>query len=172
MHGDQAEGHRWVREVEHGTKAGHQADRNKRTAAILGLFLLAQLVPYGRNHQNPRVLVEPAWDNPATRALAKQACFDCHSNETRWPWYSHVAPTSWLLQRHVDEGREVLNFSDWTRTYEEAGESAETVLDGSMPPWDYALVHGDARLSPEQKRTLARGLNATLGSADREGHEE
>src|SRR5690242_16317240 len=83
----------------------------------LGLLVVAQLVPYGHDHTNPRTVAEPAWDSPATRALADRACFDCHSNQTRWPWYSHVAPTSWLVQHHVDEGREVLNFSTWNRTY-------------------------------------------------------
>ena len=85
------------------------------TVAVLGLVLVAQLIPYGRNHRNPPIVAEPTWNSPSTRALAERACFDCHSNETRWPWYSHVAPTSWLVQNHVDEGREVLNFSDWNR---------------------------------------------------------
>src|SRR5690349_11025724 len=66
--------------------------------AITGLFLLIQAVPYGRAHTNPPVVSEPHWDSPRTRELAKRACFDCHSNETRWPWYSHVAPMSWVLQ--------------------------------------------------------------------------
>ena len=60
------------------------------------LFGAIQLVPYGHNRSNPPVTGEPAWDSPQTRAYAKQACFDCHSNETIWPWYSYVAPASWL----------------------------------------------------------------------------
>ena len=133
--------------------------------AIVGVFGIIQLVPYGRDHSNPPVVVEPAWDRPSTRALAVRACFDCHSNQTAWPWYSHVAPTSWLLQQHVDEGRRVLNFSDWSRTYEEAGESAETVLDGEMPPASYTFLHPSARLSAAEKRELADGLTATIGIA-------
>jgi hypothetical protein len=131
--------------------------------SILGLFVLAQLVPYGREHANPPVIVEPSWDRSATRALADRACFDCHSNQTRWPWYSNVAPISWYLQNHVNEGREVLNFSEWNRTYEEAGESGETVLDGSMPPRGYLLLHPEARLTATEQRVLARGLDASLG---------
>jgi hypothetical protein len=61
---------------------------------LVGGFLLIQLVPYGRAHANPPVVKEPAWDSPTTRALAKRACFDCHSNETVWPWYTNVAPVS------------------------------------------------------------------------------
>jgi hypothetical protein len=93
-----------------------------------------------------------------------RACFDCHSNETRWPWYSQVAPPSWFVQRDVEVGRRVLDFSEWDRTYEEAGESARTVLEGEMPPATYLLLHPSARLSPEEKQSLANGLAATVGS--------
>ncbi len=89
---------------------------------LLAGFLLIQLVPYGRNHTNPPVLQEPNWDSPQTRALAQRACFDCHSNETEWPWYSHVAPVSWLVQRDVEEGREKVNFSTWGQGGAEEGE--------------------------------------------------
>lgn len=128
------------------------------------LLLLIQLVPYGRDHTNPPVVREPNWDRPLTRELAVRACFDCHSNQTHWPWYSHVAPASWLLQHDVDEGREVVNFSEWQRTYEEASESAETIREGTMPPWYYVVLHPRARLSAEEKNELIRGLNATLGT--------
>ncbi|HVJ20025.1 MAG TPA: heme-binding domain-containing protein [Polyangiaceae bacterium] len=132
--------------------------------ALATLGLLIQLVPYGRDHSNPPVVQEPRWDRPLTRELAARACFDCHSNKTRWPWYSHVAPVSWLVQHDVDEGRRVVNFSEWGRPYEEAGESAETVVEGTMPPVTYLLTHPAGRLSTEEKAELVRGLNATLGS--------
>jgi hypothetical protein len=131
--------------------------------SVGGLLALAQLVPYGRDHENPPVAAEPAWDQPSTRALAVRACFDCHSNETRWPWYSRLAPTSWLVQNHVDEGRDTLNFSQWNRRYEEAHEASEAVLAGSMPPPSYLLLHADARLQPAERTALAHGLDATLG---------
>ena len=82
----------------------------------LGLLLALvaiQVVPSGHRSVNPAIIAEPAWDSPVTRALAKQACFDCHSNETVWPAYSRVAPVSWLIQHDVSEGRAVLNFSKW-----------------------------------------------------------
>jgi hypothetical protein len=138
--------------------------------AGLGLFAVLQFVPYGRDHTNPAVVREPAWDRPATRALAVRACFDCHSNETRWPWYSHVAPVSWPMQRDVDVGRRAVNFSEWDRPYEEAGESAETVLEGEMPPAMYLWLHPSAQLSTEEKPALVNGLTATLGS--RTGEED
>ncbi len=83
--------------------------------AVVGAVALAaiQFVPYGRDHTNPPVTASPAWDSPRTEQLVRAACYDCHSNETVWPWYSSVAPASWLLQRDVDEGRDHMNFSEW-----------------------------------------------------------
>jgi hypothetical protein len=132
---------------------------------VVGALLVAQLVPYGRDHTNPAVTAEPPWNAPATRALAERACFDCHSNETRWPWYSNVAPLSWLVQADVAEGRRDLNFSEWTRRYEEAGESGETVRNHEMPPQSYLLLHPAAKLSNVEREQLAAGLDATIAPA-------
>lgn len=135
------------------------------SVATLGLLLVAQLVPYGRDHRNPPIVAEPAWNSPATRALADRACFDCHSNETRWPWYADVAPMSWLVQSHVDEGRQELNFSDWNRSTSEADEAAEAVREREMPPRSYLLLHPEARLTDAERDQLARGLGASLGAS-------
>lgn len=131
--------------------------------AVAG-FLLIQLVPYGRDHTNPPVQSEPNWDSPQTRTLAQRACFDCHSNETNWPWYSHVAPMSWLVQHNTDEGRRYLNFSTWNQggASHEAGESMEAIAEGYMPPADYMLIHSDARLTQAEKKVLLDGLRATI----------
>jgi hypothetical protein len=134
-------------------------------AATLVVLLGVQTVPYGHAGSNPPVVAEPSWDSPATRELAKQACFDCHSNETVWPPYSRVAPISWLIQYDVDEGRAVLNFSEWQRVQEEAVEAAEVVLDREMPPALYRLAHAHARLSEADRVRLARGLARTLGGS-------
>jgi len=139
---------------------------------IGGLMLIAQLVPYGRQHTNPPILDEPPWDRPETRALAKTACFDCHSNETRWPWYSHVAPVSWLVQHHVDDGRSQLNFSEWSRAGEEADEASETVRSGEMPPASYVMLHPSARLTADQRAQLARGLAVLSRSRGAAEHDE
>lgn len=133
------------------------------SAVLIGGLLLIQLVPYGRDHDNPAAVAEPSWDSSQTRELTVRACFDCHSNETVWPWYSYIAPVSWLVQRDVDEGREELNFSEWNRPQEEAEESAETVREGSMPPRTYLLTHPEARLTDTELAALADGLAATLG---------
>jgi len=133
--------------------------------AIMVVGALAiQLVPYGRDHTNPPVIAEPAWDSTVTRDLAVRACFDCHSNETIWPWYSSIAPASWLTQRHVDEGREKLNFSEWGTREQEVDHSERLIKEGEMPSWDYLLMHPEARLSDAEKQQLIDGLNATFGS--------
>jgi mono/diheme cytochrome c family protein len=83
--------------------------------ALMALLVALQFIPYGRNHTNPPVLAEPAWNSAQTRALFFQACGDCHSNQTIWPWYSNLAPVSWLVQRDVQEGRREFNVSEWGR---------------------------------------------------------
>lgn len=135
------------------------------TALVVG-FLVIQLFPYGRDHTNPPVTGEPAWDSAETRAMAVVACYDCHSNETAWPWYSNIAPFSWLLQRHVDEGREDLNFSQWGTGEQEADEIVESVRNGEMPTWDYELIHPDAALSDAEKQAFLDGLIATFGAGE------
>lgn len=138
---------------------------------LAGGFILIQLVPYGRDHTNPPVLAEPQWDSAQTRELAQRACFDCHSNETLWPWYSNIAPVSWLVQRDVDEGREHLNFSEWGRGGgEEADELAEVIYEGTMPPRSFLITHPEARLSDTELQVLARGL-ATMGGGEGEFRE-
>jgi mono/diheme cytochrome c family protein len=125
----------------------------------------AQLAPWGRDHTNPPVRREPAWDNARTRELAVRACFDCHSNQTEWPWYSSVAPVSWMTGGHVKEGREKLNFSEWDRPQHEATKAADVVRSGDMPEWPYMWAHKEARLSPEEKEALIAGLRATLAGS-------
>ena len=131
---------------------------------VLALGAGIQAVPYGRHHTNPPVVAEPNWDTPRTRELVVHACFDCHSNETVWPWYSHIAPISWLVQHDVDRGRRDVNFSEWNRPQKEARASAKTVREGEMPPWIYTIRRASARLSPAEKESLAQGLAATVGS--------
>jgi mono/diheme cytochrome c family protein len=141
---------------------------------LLGLLLVIQLVPYGRDHRTPPTTGLVQWDSPRTEELAQRACADCHSNDTNWPWYASVAPISWRIQAHVVEGREKLNFSTFDKPQEEAHESAETVEKGEMPPWDYMLAHPEARLSPAEKQELIAGLALTFGreEADGEGRGE
>ena len=130
---------------------------------IVVLAIAIQLIPVDRT--NPTIVSEPNWDSPATRALAKDACFDCHSNETVWPWYSKIAPVSWLTWRDVEEGRDHLNFSDWDNQHVRAGEIAEVIDEGEMPPWFYVIMHPEAKLSDSEKQALIDGLLATTGQS-------
>lgn len=120
----------------------------------LGTFLALQLVPFGRAHENPPVSEEPPWPSARAEEIAGRSCAACHSNTTNWPWYSHVAPASWLVTIDVREGRDELNFSTWDRDAGEADDAVETILDGSMPPLRYLLMHPGARLSDEEQRIL------------------
>ncbi|MFN8629073.1 MAG: heme-binding domain-containing protein [Chloroflexota bacterium] len=135
-------------------------------AIVVAGFLAIQLVPYGRSHDNPPVTAEPQWDSPATRDLAARACFDCHSNATVWPWYTNIAPVSWITQRHVNEGRSKVNFSTWGTGRQEAEHVGRQISSGEMPPWDYLLMHPSAQLTYEEKAQLIQGLQKTLGSGE------
>lgn len=128
--------------------------------AAVGLVI--QFVPYGREHSNPAVVNEPVWYDAATLELARGACFDCHSNQTVWPWYSNIAPISWMLTRDVTGGRESLNFSDW-KSNDQALAAAESIEEGSMPPFQYGLMHSAARLSAEDSAKLIAGFRAMAG---------
>jgi hypothetical protein len=125
------------------------------------LFGLAQLVPYGRNHTNPPVVQEVQWDSPQTLALAQRACYDCHSNETVWPWYSNVAPASWLLAADTAEARDRMNFSDWGSRSQPA-ELIVHQIEGEMPPSRYTAIHPAARLSADEKAQLIAGVRASI----------
>ena len=128
------------------------------------LFLLIQIIPIGAQRTNPPVVAEPNWDSPQTRVLAKRACFDCHSNETKWPWYSYIAPVSWLLANDVLTARAAFNFSDWRAGDMSSAVMAEQINSGRMPLPQYLLMHPTARLTDAEKRQLIAGLNATLAS--------
>lgn len=130
--------------------------------AAVVLFIAIQLVPYGRDHTNPPVIQEPKWDSPQTRELAARTCFNCHSNQTDWPWYSNIAPISWLLYRDVIDGRQQLNFSEWNRPQREARQAPQKIEKGEMPQWYYIPLHPEASLSAAEKKALMDGLRATV----------
>jgi len=130
---------------------------------LVASLVVIQVVPYGRDHTNPPGGRQIAWDSPRTQELMTDACMDCHSNLTKWPWYSNVAPISWLVQSHVDDGRDELNLSTGEPEIEKM---VEVIRDGSMPPWTYKLAHPGARLSEQEKQDLIRGLEATFGGGE------
>jgi hypothetical protein len=130
---------------------------------ILGSFIFIQFF---------RVEMNTAEEVPATdfitastdmpeelKELFKNSCYDCHSNNTNYPWYGHVAPFSWLLDQHIRNGKHELNFSEYdTLTSRKKiailDELCEVVIDSSMPPSNYLMLHSDAILSEEDKEML------------------
>ena len=148
---------------------------------LVVLLVAAQLVPYG-SAENPPVETDIAAPEDVRQVL-RRACYDCHSNETVWPWYSHVAPAKWLVRHDVEEGREHLNFSTWNRyDAEERDEAFEEVVEvmdeGEMPPAVYTPLHADARLT-DADRALIRdwamaqgGVGGEAGERSRAGVED
>ncbi len=133
--------------------------------ALIVLVIAIQFIPFGHAHSNPPVTQEPNWNSPQTRELAVAACYDCHSNQTNWRWYTNIAPISWLTQADVNGGRNNLNFSEWDQHPERTQRIVRAIQDGSMPPAWYTPMHPSARLSSSQQQALIKGLEATFGAS-------
>jgi hypothetical protein len=132
--------------------------RKKSVVALVVVVVLIaiQFVPVNRS--NPPVRGEINAPQPVAEVL-RRSCYDCHSNETHWPWYSHVAPVSWMLADHVQEARGHLNFSTWGELSDEERSGAvyeiwEQISEGKMPLRSYLIMHPDARLSDRAVETL------------------
>jgi len=122
----------------------------------------AQLVPVDRTNPPVRVEVQAP---PEVHAILRRACYDCHSHETRWPWYSHVAPVSWLVSHDVHEGRGDLDFSDWPQLDFEArdlqlADIRKQIEKKKMPLWYYLPLHPDARLSDADRAKIVEWTRA------------
>ena len=142
--------------------AGRRRRRWRRWLSIgavglVVLFGVIQAVPFGRGG-NPPVTKAAAWPSTQAQALAESGCYDCHSNLTERWWATRIAPVSWLAQNDVSGGREHLNFSEWDTPQAALDEVVRAVRSGSMPPIQYKVVHGDARLSDAERRQLIDGL--------------
>ena len=131
----------------------------RRLIVIAVVALLAsQLIPIDRDNPPVKGEVSPP---SAVHAILKRSCYDCHSNETHWPWYASVAPVSWLVASDVHEAREHLNFSTWQgysadKRRELREEIRENVENGEMPLWFYLPMHPNARLSAADVQSIAR----------------
>jgi hypothetical protein len=136
-----------------------------RVLAVLAvLFLAIQLVPAGRTNPPPTKSLEAP---PDVLAILRRSCYDCHSNESRWPWYAYVAPVSWLVVHDVEDGRKELNFSHWGDLTQKkkdsaAGEIVEQVERGQMPLEKYLWMHGDAKVSPADLAVLTEWSESEL----------
>jgi hypothetical protein len=130
---------------------------------LVAVAVLIQLIPRGRVHTNPAITKEPAWNSPQTADLARRACYDCHSNETTWPWYSKIAPVSWLVSHDVNTGRRHLNFTQWDQPQRHAKDVAEQLREDEMPPWYYTPLHPRAKLSDAEKQAFIAGAEKSFG---------
>lgn len=145
--------------------------RYLRRAMWLGLLALIAAQAFRIDRTNPPIRQDVAAPREV-EVLLRRACYDCHSNETVWPWYSQVAPISWLLARDVREGRRELNFSTWdaydpAKKAKKLKESAKEIAEGEMPPWFYVAVHRDAALSPADTGRLRAWTDEELAKLAR-----
>lgn len=139
----------------------------------LGLLAVLVIIQFFRiDKENPEVIPRKDFitqTNPPEniKTIIRNACYDCHSNTTKYPWYSNVAPISWWLKHHIDEGREELNFSEWTdynlkKQLHKLEECWEMIEEGEMPLESYLITHDEAELSAEEKELLIEWFK-TLG---------
>jgi hypothetical protein len=132
--------------------------------AFIAVLLLAQAIRIEKS--NPPVSADISAD-PAVKPLLRRACYNCHSNETVWPWYSNMAPASWLVGSDVKEARRRMNFSEWG-TYSSEIQSqklrgiAEEMESGEMPPWYYALAHSESRLNQVERDQIMNWADNAL----------
>lgn len=141
-------------------------------------FLAIQVVRPDRTNppvDSSRTMHSQLQPPPEVASILERSCADCHSNQTRWPWYSNVAPASWLLVDHVNHARSHMNLSEWTK-YErkDADELLEEVCEettkGAMPLPSYLLIHRSSKLSPQDVRTLCEWSEATRQRLAMEEH--
>jgi len=134
----------------------------KLTGSSLAMFII--LVIIGSvvvDHSNPPVTYNGIkWDSPQTEDMMRHACYNCHSNETVWPWYSYIAPVAFLVSKDVQEGRSTLNFSTGQGQMEPRN-LARQIQKGKMPPPIYLIMHPDANLTDQQKQDLIAGIHAS-----------
>ncbi|MEO8611929.1 MAG: heme-binding domain-containing protein [Chloroflexota bacterium] len=128
-------------------------------AVIVVGFIVLQVIP-GFAPTNPAVQYKVTWSSAETASMMRRACYDCHSNETIWPWYAQFAPISWLVVHDVNEGRQKLNFSEGTGEME-ARELIRQIESDKMPPKIYLTMHPDANLTADEKAALIAGIQAT-----------
>lgn len=139
-------------------------NRKNIILGVLIIFFMIQFVPYGHDHNNPKTKSQISWDSNTTKKLFEASCADCHSYNTKWPWYSYVAPVSWMITHHVNEGRENFNISMYNiQKHNKTKDAAHELEENEMPLLGYTLLHKEARLSKENKQKLINGLIKTFG---------
>ena len=144
--------------------------RNLQRGVLLSLMVLLvaiQLAPSGVTNPPSKGEVRAP---PEIQDTLRRSCYDCHSNQTRWPWYGHVAPFSWAVARDVELGRRQLNFSEWGDYYPVTRRRklqwmGRALRQEEMPPLSYRLIHPSSRLSRRDRAQLERWIDTELVSA-------
>lgn len=139
---------------------------------VLGLIIIIQFIPRHYNISNTidRKDISEVFETPSeVNAILRNSCYDCHSNNTRYPWYNKVQPVSWYMERHIEEGKKELNFSkfgDYSSRRQKSKLKAviNQIKDGEMPLDSYTLIHRDARLSTSEKKVLYNWMNKLIDS--------
>jgi hypothetical protein len=156
----------------------------KRWKIILGglllLLLVVQVMPVDLpvvSKDNPGDIIKSGLVNPDVANLLKTSCYSCHSNETQYPWYSYVAPSSWLVKRDVAKGRDELNFSTWSaldqrKMLKKLDDIATEVGEGNMPMPIYTLIHSSAKLDETQRQLIVTWTEAAMDSVAEMEEEE
>ena len=134
--------------------------------AICGFLLIAQVITI--QHTNPALKGDLAAP-PQIKSLLRRACYDCHSNETRWPWYTYVAPVSWLIEHDVERGRQELNFSEWGSYYLATRRRKLQWMDRAlreenMPSWTYRILHPGTGLTERDLLVLEQWIEAEISN--------
>lgn len=137
----------------------------------MGIFIVVAIQFFGPRPTNPPVRVEISAPD-SVRTLLHRACYNCHSNETQWPWYSRVAPVSWFVVGHVNEGRGDLNFTEWPvldieEQNEAYGDIRRQIEKHKMPLRSYTWMHPEARLTDEERATIIAWARSAGGPESR-----
>ena len=154
----------------------NKARVKKVILALAVFFIVKQFVQPQRTNPSiipSRTLAAHVKVPEEVQSILMRACGNCHSNQTVWPWYSHIAPLSWIITDDVDEGRRHMNFQDWEARISKQPAAppldiCKEVQEKGMPPFTYRMMHGDARLTPQEIDTLCswfQSLGTTLGQA-------
>lgn len=154
--------------------------KKKILIGLVALFVLMQFFRIDKT--NPPVvegedILSMSQASPEIAGILKKACFDCHSNETTYPWYSNVAPISWMVKHHIDEGRDYMNFSTWgkynvKKQQHKLSEAYEEVEEGEMPMFGYVKMHSEADLSAAEKKQLLDWFKTLAGDGFEEEVEQ
>jgi cbb3-type cytochrome oxidase cytochrome c subunit len=135
---------------------------------IVALFLLMQLFRIDKSIKpvdSRKDFIAMTQPNGDVSSLLKTACYDCHSNQPSYPWYTNIAPVSWWIKHHIDEGQHELNFSEWgsyseKRKNHKLEECIEMIEEGEMPMASYTWMHKEAKLTDAQKLKLVEFFRA------------